>query len=117
MIKKLALLFLLTLSACAYKLDIQQGNILSQKDIDKLRPDLTKNQVTFVLGSPVVDDGFADDKWVYLYSYKDANEGRYTTKKLELIFSGEKLKSAHSDSYKVPEALQTKKAPQEKKEK
>ncbi|MET1255851.1 outer membrane protein assembly factor BamE [Aliikangiella maris] len=105
MLKKLfLLLFIVSLSGCVYRLDIQQGNILAQRDIDKLRPELTKNQVVFVLGSPVVDDGFADDKWVYLYSYENANLGKTTVKKLELYFNGDKLVSAAGD-YEIPEAL------------
>jgi outer membrane protein assembly factor BamE len=107
MIKKLSLILVLALSACVYRLDIQQGNILAQKDIDKLRPELTKNQVLFVLGTPVVDDGFADDTWVYLYSYRDSNKDVVTVKKLELNFNDDKLVSASGD-YPVPESLQVK---------
>ena len=107
MIRKLSLILILALSACVYRLDIQQGNILAQKDIDKLRPELTKNQVMFVLGSPVVDDGFADDKWVYLYSYRDSNRNVTTVKKLELNFIEDKLISAKGD-YTIPESLQVK---------
>ena len=104
MIKKIPFLFLLVLTACVYKLDVQQGNILSQKDIDKLRPGLTKNQVVFVLGSPVVDDAFSDNKWVYLYTYKKSNENLTTSKRLELIFAEDKLVSASGD-FEIPEAF------------
>ena len=109
MIKKLSIILVFILSACVYRLDIQQGNILAQKDIDKLRPELTKNQVMFVLGSPVVDDGFADDTWVYLYSYRRSSEGVTNSKKLTLTFKDDKLISAHGD-YEVPENLQVKAA-------
>lgn len=107
MIKKLSLLLVLVLSACVYRLDIQQGNILAQKDIDKLRPDLTKNQVMFVLGSPVLDDGFADDTWVYLYSYRNSKSNVTTKKKLELFFEDDKLVTASGD-YELPESLKKK---------
>lgn len=107
MIKKLSLVLVLILSACVYRLDIQQGNILAQKDVDKLRPDLTKNQVMFVLGSPVLDDGFADDTWVYLYSYRNSKADITTTKKLELHFRDDKLIHAEGD-YTIPESLQKK---------
>ena len=104
MIKKLSILFVLLLSACVYRLDIQHGNILAQKDIDKLRTGLTKNQVVFVLGSPVVDDSFSDDKWIYLYNYKKGNENTASSKKLTLVFQEDKLISANGD-YKIPESL------------
>ncbi len=106
MIKKLSILLVLLLSACVYKLDIQQGNILAQKDIDKLRAGLTKSQVVFVLGTSVVSDNFKDDNWVYLYTYKNANNKINTVKKLSLNFNEEKLVSASGD-YEIPESLRT----------
>jgi len=104
MIRQLLLVSVLFLSSCVYTLDIQQGNILGQKDIDKLRPELTKNQVVFVLGNPVVDDSFADDKWVYLYTYKSRNDLQNKTKKLTLYFTDEKLASVEGD-FDIPEGL------------
>ena len=104
MIKKLSLILVFLLSACVYRLDIQQGNILAQKDIDKLRLNLTKNQVMFVLGTPVIDDGFSDDKWVYLYSYRNSKANITTTKKLELHFKDDKLVQAAGD-YELPDEL------------
>lgn len=105
MIKKLPILLVLLLSACVYRLDIQQGNILDQDDIDKLRPGLTKNQVVFVLGSPVISDGFSDDQWVYLYSYRNSKLDELNKKKLVLTFKDDKLVSASSTDYKIPETL------------
>jgi len=104
MFKKLSILFVLLLSACVYRLDIQQGNILAQKDIDKLRAGLSKSQVVFVLGTSVVDDGFADDKWVYLYNYKNSKLNTTTSKKLTLHFDGDNLISASGD-YEIPDSL------------
>lgn len=104
MFKKLSIIFFLLLSGCVYRLDIQQGNILAQKDIDKLRAGLTKSQVVFVLGSPVVDDGFSDDQWVYLYSYNNYNNNVFTKKRLNLVFRDNKLISASGD-YDIPEVL------------
>src|SRR3989338_447095 len=69
----------LTLSACSipslqfpgvYKIDIQQGNIITQEMIDQLRPGMTKRQVIFVMGAPVVRDPFDQDRWDYVYSYQ-----------------------------------------------
>lgn len=103
--KKLVILISLLLSACVYRLDIQQGNILDQKDIDKLRPGLSKEQVVFVLGNPVLQDSFADDQWLYLYTYHNKNLDTMSQKKLELEFQENSLISAKSDSYTIPETL------------
>jgi len=104
MIKRFSLVFVFLLSSCVYTLSIQQGNILDQKDIDKLRPDLTKNQVVFVLGNPVADDAFSDQKWVFYYSFNNRQSDVNTTKKLTLYFDGDKLVSAEGD-YEIPESL------------
>tara|TARA_R110001592_G_scaffold290458_1_gene559587 strand:- start:1286 stop:1705 length:420 start_codon:yes stop_codon:yes gene_type:complete len=69
----------ITISACSiprlqfpgvYKLDIQQGNIITQEMIDQLRPGMTKRQVIFVMGTPLVRDPFRQDRWDYIYSYQ-----------------------------------------------
>jgi len=107
MVKQFSLILVLFLSSCVYTLDIQQGNIIDQDDIDKLRPELTKNQVVFVLGNPVVNDSFSDDKWIYLYHYSNQNKDVKRTNKLTLYFSDDKLVSAEGD-YEIPESLQKK---------
>ena len=51
-----------------YKVAIQQGNVITQEMVDKLKPGMTRRQVAFVMGEPVLRDPFDDTKWVYLYS-------------------------------------------------
>ena len=51
-----------------YKVTIQQGNVITQDMVDKLKPGMTRRQVAFVMGEPVIQDPFDDSKWVYLYS-------------------------------------------------
>ncbi len=53
-----------------YKIDIQQGNIITQEMIDQLRPGMTKRQVTFVMGTPLIRDPFDQDRWDYVYNYQ-----------------------------------------------
>ena len=69
----------LAISACSipslqfpgvYKVDIQQGNIITQEMIDQLLPGMTKRQVIFVMGTPLVRDPFHQDRWDYIYSYQ-----------------------------------------------
>lgn len=51
-----------------YKVAIQQGNVITQDMVDKLKPGMTRRQVAFVMGEPVIQDPFDNTKWVYLYS-------------------------------------------------
>ncbi|MER2491386.1 outer membrane protein assembly factor BamE [Catenovulum sediminis] len=74
----ISLLMVIALSACAYRIDIRQGNYIEQKDVAKLRQNMSKEQVAFVLGNPVIDDSFNSDTWYYLYhvNYGDGREPR-----------------------------------------
>src|SRR5215471_8202614 len=53
-----------------YKLDINQGNYLSQDMVDKLKVGMTKPQVRTVLGTPLLTPIFRDNRWDYLYEYQ-----------------------------------------------
>lgn len=70
---------MLVLSGCSvleglvYKMDIPQGNYLEQRDVDKLRIGMSKEQVKFVLGAPVADNPFQSDKWHYIYHLQPGN--------------------------------------------
>jgi len=50
-----------------YKMDIQQGNVVTSKMMMQLRPGMTKSQVRFVMGTPLIADSFHADRWDYLY--------------------------------------------------
>ena len=57
-----------------YKIDVNQGNYLSQDMVDKLKPGMTKQQVKLVLGTPLVTSAFRDNRWDYVYEF--ARQGR-----------------------------------------
>ena len=69
-------LTLLLLQACSFpgvfKINVQQGNIISQDMLDTLKPGMTKKQVYFVLGKPVIDNVFNPDLENYIYTYQIA---------------------------------------------
>jgi outer membrane protein assembly factor BamE len=56
-----------------YRIDIEQGNIVTQEMVDKLRPGLSEAQVRYVMGSPQVVDPFEPGRWVYLYKLRRGN--------------------------------------------
>ncbi len=104
-IHPLALFTLLTLSACStvmnnlpgvYSLDIQQGNMISQEIIDQLRPHMTKRQVLYIMGSPMLVDVFHHKRWDYIYSDQPGGKER-TQKRVSLFFVNDKLSSIQGD--------------------
>lgn len=102
---------LLSLSGCAvvdwmtYKLPISQGNIVDQKDVDKLKPGMTREQVVFVLGEPLAQSSFADNRWEYLYNTRNGG-GESNAKRLTVVFNGDQLAAIAGD-FKAPEGLAT----------
>ena len=87
----------LALSACGslefpgvYKLTIQQGNIVSQEMIDRLKPGMTRSQVQFVLGNPVLADSFERDRWNYVYTI-DIPGQAIIERELIIVFENDRL--------------------------
>lgn len=54
-------------AACIYRIDIQQGNLLEPADIDQVQVGMTRSQVQFLLGTPMVADSFHRNRWDYTY--------------------------------------------------
>ncbi|MBB3104057.1 outer membrane protein assembly factor BamE [Azomonas macrocytogenes] len=68
-----------------YKIDIQQGNVVTQDMIDQLRPGMTPRQVRFIMGSPLIMDTFHPNRWDYLYSFQ-AGGSRRRQERISLMF-------------------------------
>ncbi len=67
----------LGLAACSmnvlprvYKIDVQQGNVITQDMVNKLEPGMTRSQVQFIMGSPMIIDTFHQERWDYLYRFQ-----------------------------------------------
>lgn len=95
------------LSGCSefpgvYKIDIPQGNIISQETVDKLKPGMNYSQVRYVLGTPLVVDTFNGERWDYIYTLKKGGNKR-TQEHLSLFFTDGQLTSFSGD-YKPTDA-------------
>ncbi|PKO47675.1 MAG: cell envelope protein SmpA [Betaproteobacteria bacterium HGW-Betaproteobacteria-22] len=103
-LRHLVILFTLLCSACGtalptvkpYKLDVQQGNVVTSKMLLQLRPGMTKSQVRFIMGTPLVQDGFHGNRWDYVYQMREA--GKLTEQRRVILdFENELLKSVRGD--------------------
>ncbi|SEK41690.1 Beta-barrel assembly machine subunit BamE [Colwellia chukchiensis] len=103
----LTIVIALFISACSswvYRIDVPQGNYLEQKDIDKLQIGMTKEQVKYVLGSPVVEDAFNNDTWHYVYRFKSGRSDKFNSKKqFTITFENNKVVDAKGD-FELPES-------------
>jgi outer membrane protein assembly factor BamE len=79
-----------------YKLSVQQGNVITQEMVDRLEPGMTRNQVEYVMGRPVLQDPFDDDQWVYLYTL-EVPDLFVQAFKMVLIFEDDTLVSITGD--------------------
>jgi outer membrane protein assembly factor BamE len=103
MTRLLAPLLSLLLVACSgtptvqpYRIDIRQGNVVTQEMVAQLKPGLTKDQVKFILGSPLVSDMFHSDRWDYVYHFKPG-KGEAQQRRLTVIFVEGKLSKLAGD--------------------
>lgn len=101
---RLAFVLVLALAtgACTnwiYRIDVPQGNFLDERDVEKLRIGMTKDQVIYVLGNPVVDDSFDDDTWYYVYDMKRGmrKRGEDFQKRMIITFEDEKVADITGD--------------------
>ena len=73
-----------------HKIDIQQGNEISSEMLMMLKPGMTKSQVRFVLGTPLIQDTFHKERWDYVYTMSvDDNDEEIVVRKR--IFDGERV--------------------------
>ncbi|AMO58219.1 membrane protein [Endozoicomonas montiporae] len=86
----------------AYKIDIQQGTVITQEMVDQLRPGMTRSQVQYVMGSPLLEDAFDRDRWDYVYSMQPGG-GKRTQQTLTIFFKDDKLVSVQGDLRPTPQ--------------
>ena len=89
---------LLTSAGCArlrnfslkpYRINIQQGNYLEERDVDEVQPGMTRSQVRFLLGTPMVADVFDPDRWDYVYFLKIGRTGDMYRRHFVIFFEGD----------------------------
>ncbi|MBT8144018.1 MAG: outer membrane protein assembly factor BamE [Gammaproteobacteria bacterium] len=84
----LPVLLALLLSGCVYKQDIRQGNQFDEESIAQIEPgETTRNQVRFLLGTPIIADPFHANRWDYVYFYKSGKTGKTQQRRYEIYFS------------------------------
>lgn len=99
-----------------YKMDVQQGNVVTQEMISKVQPGMTRSQVRFALGTPLVVDPFHSDRWDYVYFYQ---KGGVTTeqRKIAVIFKDDRLVRIDGDVVPARAGVAKPAAPQAQPEK
>ncbi|MDR3352451.1 MAG: outer membrane protein assembly factor BamE [Zoogloeaceae bacterium] len=89
--------FSVALGACSYaprviteyRIDVQQGNVLTQEMVAQLRPGLSREQVRFILGAPVLTDLFHGERWEYVFRLQEGKNNATTRRRLSVFFDAE----------------------------
>ena len=91
------------LTGCGYfqfpgihRVEVQQGNSITQEMIDQLRPGMTKSQVRYIMGTPLVADSFHQNRWDYYYSIKKS-DGELEREQVTVYFTDGKLSKIRGD--------------------
>jgi outer membrane protein assembly factor BamE len=102
---------ILTLAAAAagclsvYRVDVPQGNVVTQEMLDLLKPGMTPNQVRFVLGTPLVTDPFHKERWDYFYSLRRGDALTAEMRRVTVYFNNDQLARIEGDVQ--PRSLRT----------
>ena len=79
-----------------YKLDVQQGNVVTSKMLLQLRPGMTQSQVRFIMGTPLIQDSFHGKRWDYVYLMRE--NGKITEQRRVILdFENDVLKTVRGD--------------------
>ena len=73
-----------------YKIEVQQGNFISQETLSQLKPGMSKEQVRLTMGTPLLTDAFHADRWDYVY-WMEKPDGKRESRKLAVFFADGKL--------------------------
>jgi outer membrane protein assembly factor BamE len=84
-------------SGCVYRANISQGNLIKQDDLDQVEVGMTKNQVRFLLGTPMIDDPFHVDRWDYVYYLKVGRKDADFQRWVSILFTDNRVSEIRKD--------------------
>jgi outer membrane protein assembly factor BamE len=91
-------------SACVYRINIQQGNFLNQSAVEQVKAGMTRSQVRYLLGTPMVADSFNKERWDYIYYLKKGRTRHVDSRRVTVYFDGEKVARIDKPSAEVAAA-------------
>ncbi len=88
---------LTVVSGCVFRANISQGNLIEQDDLDQIEVGMTRNQIRFLLGTPMIDDPFHKDRWDYVYYLTIGRKDTVAKRWVSILFSGDKVGEIRKD--------------------
>ncbi|NCF51263.1 outer membrane protein assembly factor BamE [Gammaproteobacteria bacterium] len=84
-------------SGCVYRANIAQGNLIEQEDLDQVEIGMTRNQVRFLLGTPMIDDPFHQGRWDYVYYLKVGRKDATFKRWISIFFEEDVVSDIRKD--------------------
>src|ERR1700722_3624169 len=78
-------------TGCVYRINIQQGNFLDQAAVDQVKPGMTRSQIRYLLGTPMVADSFNKERWDYIYYLKKGRSRHVDSRRVTVYFDDDKV--------------------------
>ncbi len=88
---------LTVVSGCVFRANISQGNLIEQDDLDQIEVGMTRNQIRFLLGTPMIDDPFHKNRWDYVYYLKIGRKDTVAKRWVSILFSGDTVGEIRKD--------------------
>ena len=82
---------------CVYRIDVQQGNYVTQDVAAKLKTGMSRTEVRQLLGTPLLSDVFHNDRWDYYFSHSKGAKGGGERKVFSVFFKDDKVESFTGD--------------------
>ncbi len=92
-----AALLALLLAGCVFRIDVQQGNVLEEETIQDVEVGMTRSQVRFLLGTPMVSDPFHRDRWDYPYYLRRGRAAEAEKRWFAVHFDGDRVTRLERD--------------------
>lgn len=101
-IRKTFILFLMCMAlavsgGCVYRASISQGNLIKQEDLDQAEVGMTRSQIRFLLGTPMIDDPFHKDRWDYVYYLKVGRKDASFKRWVSIHFVSDRVSEIRDD--------------------
>ena len=90
-------------TGCVYQASLSQGNLLKQSDLDQVKVGMTRNQVRFLLGTPMIDDPFHEERWDYVYYLRVGRQEATFKRWVSIYFDGDTVSEIVDDQELEPD--------------
>ena len=98
-----ALFLLALMTACVYQAPLSQGNLLKADGLEQIEAGMTRSQVRFLLGTPMIDDPFHKDRWDYVYYLRIGRDKASFKRWVSVYFDGDTVTRVEKDGELSPD--------------